>query len=106
MKIEEAMQLVAEKDGYSSFDKIPEHLELEYTKRAYNIIINNGNELKGGWINVESELPKQSKNVLVCTNQNKVGEMWFSETCGWHVLKDNAIVKYWMDMPLSPFTND
>lgn len=39
MAIEEAKQIVAEKDGYDNFKSISEEHILEYTERAYNLLI-------------------------------------------------------------------
>lgn len=39
MELNQAKQLVAEIDGYNSFEAIPEHLILEYTERAYVLLI-------------------------------------------------------------------
>jgi hypothetical protein len=51
------------------------------------------------WISVKDKLPERSMNVLVTTNEGKVGVMWFDGILHWHVLKNEAKVTHWMYEP-------
>jgi len=39
MNLPEAKEIVAQKDGYNSYDQIRESLQEEYTSRAYNLLM-------------------------------------------------------------------
>lgn len=107
MTINEAKHRVAKVDGYDNFDLIKPEFELEYTKRAYQLIIDelNKSELKGGWISVSEELPKHSKNVFVSTNNKRVGFLFYNGSLGFHKINDEDTITHWMDAPLPPFNS-
>lgn len=54
------------------------------------------------WTKVKDGLPRESGTVLVATDWDGVGDMFYSEQYGWHVLKNNAKVIAWRKLPTLP----
>lgn len=73
MTLELAQNMVAHKDGYKNFDYVPEHLQMEYMKRAAHLYAESNDEIKKSSItssvntdnvniiNVDEKLNKQVK---------------------------------------------
>jgi hypothetical protein len=55
--------------------------------------------MEDNWISITDKLPEKSMNVLVSTSCDLVGFMFYSDQYGFHKLKDNQQVLYWMTPP-------